>query len=66
MAEGKAPTRRKTITLSVATIKYLEELATKGTHGSDIAGVARTLVEEGIRIAIKERFIAIRDDETND
>jgi hypothetical protein len=60
MAEGKAPTRRKTITLAVETIRYLEELATKGTHGSDIAGVARTLIEQGVRDAIRDHFIKLR------
>ena len=62
MAEGKVPTRRKTVTLTETSIRYLETLAAKGTHGSDVVGVARTLIEEGIRQAIKDRFIDMIDD----
>jgi hypothetical protein len=61
MAQGKAPTTRKNITFNVATLKYLEALAAKGTHGSDVADVARTLVENGIREAIKEGFLKLQD-----
>ena len=57
MAQGKAETVRKNVTLSAATIEYLEALATKGTHGSDVPSVMRTMIEEGVRNAIRERFI---------
>jgi len=57
MAQGKAKTTRKTVTLSVATVTYLENLAAKGTHGSDVPDVIRTMVEEGVRNAIREHFI---------
>ena len=63
MAEGKTPTRRKTITLAETTIDYLEQLASKGTHGSDVVGVARGMIEEGVRVAIKEGFIKLHDDD---
>ena len=65
MAQGKAPTQRKTVTFAVATVEYLEQLASIGTHGSDVTNVIRALVEEGIRSAIKEGFIAMREDETD-
>ena len=57
MAQGKTPTIRKNVTFSQATIDYLEDLAKHGTHGSDVPDVIRTLVEEGVRNAIKEQFI---------
>lgn len=64
MAQGKAPTQRKTITFAVGTVEYLEQLASKGTHGNDVTNVIRTLVEEGIRSAIKEGFIPMRESGT--
>ena len=66
MAQGKTPTKRKTITFAVATLEYLEQLASKGTHGSDVTDVARNLVEEGVRSAIKEGFIRMRTDGTGE
>lgn len=60
MAQGKSPTTRKNVTFSATTVEYLEELATKGTHGSDVAGVIRTMVEEGVRNAIRDGFIEPR------
>ncbi|HZT86516.1 MAG TPA: hypothetical protein VFA12_01020 [Stellaceae bacterium] len=61
MALGQNPTRRIQITLSLRTHDYLAALARRGTHGSSIVDVARTLVEEGVRRAIRENFIAIED-----
>ena len=37
------------------------ELARQGTHGTSVPGVARTLIEEGIRLAIKDGLLSIRD-----
>ncbi|EJW12281.1 hypothetical protein A33M_2191 [Rhodovulum sp. PH10] len=61
MATEKAETDRIPITLSLATIGYLERLVRQGTHGTSVPGVARTLIEEGIRNAIKDGLLAIRD-----
>jgi hypothetical protein len=61
MAVGQTPTQRIQITLSVKTQKYLATLAQKGTHGTNIVDVARTLIESGIRQAIKDSFITIDD-----
>ncbi|HEX8366515.1 MAG TPA: hypothetical protein VF603_14635 [Allosphingosinicella sp.] len=58
MAQGKADTVRKNVTLSAATVAYLEQLASGGTHGSDVVAVIRTMVEEGVRTAIREGFLA--------
>lgn len=55
--EPKPGTERKTCTLSVMTIRYLEALVRKGTHGTSVPGVMTTLIEEGIRQTIRERFI---------
>jgi len=61
MATEKAETDRVPITLALSTITYLEKLVRQGTHGTSVPGVARTLVEEGIRLAIKDGLLAIRD-----
>ncbi len=47
--------------LALSTITYLERLVRQGTHGTSVPGVARTLIEEGIRLAIKDGLLAIRD-----
>jgi hypothetical protein len=47
--------------LALQTIAYLEKLVKQGTHGTSVPGVARTLVEEGIRLAIKDGLLSIRD-----
>ena len=57
MAQGKTGTVRKNVTLSAVTVGYLEQLATCGTHGSDVVAVIRTMVEEGVRTAIREGFL---------
>jgi hypothetical protein len=61
MATEKAETDRVPVTLSLATITYLERLVRQGTHGTSVPGVARTLIEEGIRLAIKDGLLSIRD-----
>jgi hypothetical protein len=52
-----ADTDRRPITLAVATWEYLEELSKLGTHGTSVTDVAKTLIEEGIRQAIKDGFL---------
>ena len=37
-------------------------LAKRGTHGTSVPGVGRTLIEEGARAGIKEEFPTLRDD----
>jgi hypothetical protein len=61
MATEKAETDRVPITLALSTIGYLEKLVRQGTHGTSVPGVARTLIEEGIRLAIKDGLLSIRD-----
>jgi hypothetical protein len=55
-----ADTDRRSITLANATWDYLEELAKLGTHGTSATGVAATLVEIGVREAIKEGYLKLR------
>lgn len=55
-----ADTERRPITLAVATWSYLDQLSKLGTHGTSIPDVAKTLIEEGIRQAIKEGFLKQR------
>ena len=55
-----ADTDRRPITLAVATWNYLDQLSKLGTHGTCVPDVAKTLIEEGIRQAIKEGFLKQR------
>jgi hypothetical protein len=50
-------TERKQCTLSRGTIRYLEALSKKGTHGTSVPGVMAMLIEEGVRQAIREGFV---------
>jgi hypothetical protein len=52
-----ADTERKPITLAVATWEYLDRLSKLGTHGTSVPDVAKTLIEDGIRQAIKDGFL---------
>ena len=61
MATEKAETDRVPVTLALSTIAYLEKLVRQGTHGTSVPGVARTLIEEGVRLAIKDGLLSIRD-----
>lgn len=57
MAQAKAPTVRKNVTLAKATVRYLEDIAATGTHGYDVTAVIRSLVEEGVRHSIRDGII---------
>ena len=52
-----ADTDRRPITLAVATWDYLDQLSKLGTHGTSVPDVAKTLIEDGIRQAIKDGFL---------
>ncbi len=56
-SSAKPETKREQCTLSMATIRYLEVLSMRGTHGTSVPGVMTTLIEEGIRNAIREKFL---------
>jgi len=58
MAE-KAETDRLAVTLSTATFGYLEKMVKQGTHGNSVSGVARSLIEEGVRLAIRDGLVAM-------
>ena len=55
-----ADTDRRPITLAVATWDYLDQLSKLGTHGTSVPDVAKTLIEDGIRQAIKDGFLMQR------
>jgi hypothetical protein len=57
-------TDRKSCTLALETIRYLDALSKKGTHGRGVSKVMTTLIEQGVRRAIIEGFIKQFDDET--
>lgn len=63
MGTAKAATVRKTITLSRITVRYLETLARKATHGSDWSRVATNFIEEGVRQAIKDGFLTMDEEQ---
>jgi len=52
-----ADTERRPITLAKVTWDYLETLARQGTHGTSYTDVAKSLIEDGIRQAIKDGFL---------
>ena len=52
-ASPMADTDRRPVTLAVATWEYLDQLSKLGTHGTSVPDVAKTLIEDGIRQAIK-------------
>lgn len=43
--------------LAPITHRYLDDLLRAGTHGTSIDGVARSLIEQGIRQAIRDGII---------
>ena len=57
---GMADTDRRPITLALATWEYLDQLSKLGTHGTSVPDAAKTLIEEGIRQAIKDGFLKQR------
>lgn len=58
-------TDRIPVTLLSATIAYLETLVRQGTHGTSVPGVMRTLIEEGVRTAIRDGFLPIEHNEAS-
>jgi hypothetical protein len=45
------------VDLDPITIRYLDQLAKKGTHGTTASECARTFIEEGVRNAIGRGFL---------
>jgi hypothetical protein len=56
-----ADTERRPITLAVATWEYLDELSERGTHGTSVPDVAKSLIEEGVRLAFKDGFLRLKE-----
>lgn len=52
-------TDRIPVTLSLATIAYLETLRAQGTHGGSVPAVIRTMVEESVRRAIVDGLLDV-------
>ena len=61
MAEDEKNTKRLYVTLAVATIEHLEALARRGTHGTGAPDVAKGLIEEGLRRAVRRGFLRLSD-----
>ena len=66
MADDKTPNERFQAMLSPRTVAYLRALAKKGTHGSSVPAVGRSLIEEGVRRAIVDKFISAEDGEVSE
>jgi hypothetical protein len=49
------------VMLGLKTHAFLEVLARKRTHGTNATDVAKSLIEQGIRDAIKEGFLTAED-----
>jgi hypothetical protein len=60
-AEGTETERRK-CTLSLMTIRYLEALSRRGTHGRGVSKVMTRLIEDGIQQAIEKGYIQLMDE----
>jgi len=58
MAQGKAKTVRKGVVLAEKTVAHLEDMV--GIYGTDVVDVMRSLIERGVRCAIREGFIKKR------
>jgi hypothetical protein len=56
------PTTRKTCTLAVLTVRRLERLKQRATHGTSISGVMTALIEAGVRDALEKGYIRLEDD----
>jgi hypothetical protein len=54
-------TDRLQVMLDLETLEFLKILGAKGTHGKNDKAVARTLIELGIREAIKDGFLTSDD-----
>jgi hypothetical protein len=57
------PTVRKTCTIAALTLRRLERLARRGTHGTSAAAIMTNFIEAGIREAIKEGYIQLEDND---
>jgi hypothetical protein len=54
-------TERLQVMLSLRTHALLARLGAKGTHGTDLTDAAKTLIEQGLRRAIREGFLDQED-----
>lgn len=61
MAKKLKGTDRLQVTLSLKTLAFLEILGGKGTHGEGDKAAARTLIEQGIRLAFRDGFLTDED-----
>jgi hypothetical protein len=59
--DDRAATQKFETLLSPETHQYLKDLVIRGTHGTSVPAVGRALIEEGIRMAIREGFLKLRD-----
>jgi len=56
-SDSEKTTDRLQVMLSLKTHGFLALLAEKGTHGTSATDVAKSLIEDGIRRAIKEEWL---------
>jgi hypothetical protein len=56
-AAPEGDTKKKSCTLTISTVRYLEKIAEVGTHGGTMSAVMTRLIEEGVRQAIRDGFV---------
>lgn len=61
MPPPKPSTERLQLTLSIRTLGLLSVLGDKGTHGIGGTDAAKTLIEQGLRDAIRDGFLTPDD-----
>jgi hypothetical protein len=60
--EEEAKTDRKTCTLTVLTIRRLERLAKRASHGGSVPKIMTNFIEAGVRQAINDGYIRLEED----
>ena len=63
--DNDPPNERRYCTLSPITVRRLQLLAKRGTHGTSVPKVMTTMIEQGIRDAIEKDYLKIEDGETS-
>ena len=62
-SEEKAETLKKSCTLAALTLRRLERLARRATHGATASAIMANFIEAGIRESIEKGYIRMEDDE---
>lgn len=61
--DDRSDTTKKSVTITILTLKRLERLARRQTHGATAAAVMTNFIESGVRDAIERGYISLEDSE---